>query len=350
MKKRLIVLGLVLIAVGGFVLYRAQAPKEVVSGTLRLYGNIDVRLVNLAFEVQGRIAEIAVSEGAAAETGQPLARLDMRRLILARDVARAQVDAQRAELDKLIAGARVEEVQKLRADLQAALAEAANAKRRAERSKELVGRKLTSPQDYDDARTSADAAEARAGAAQAALDLALAGTRAEDLASARARLAALEADLGQAQVNLDDAELTAPADAIVQNRILEPGDIASPDRPVLTLALTEPLWARVYLAEPQLGRVRHGQPASVLSDSFPGKRYRGWVGYIAPSAEFTPKTVQTTELRADLVYQARVFVCNPQGELRQGMPVTVEVDVDAKPLAAPGCGDAEESGAAGRTQ
>ncbi len=101
--------------------------------------------------------------------------------------------------------------------------------------------------------------------------------------------------------------------------------------------MTEPLWARVYLAETDLGRVQPGRRAKVFSDSFPGKAYAAWVGYIAPSAEFTPKTVQTAELRADLVYQARVFVCNSEGELRQGMPVTVSIALDADSVAAPGC-------------
>ncbi|MBK1722176.1 efflux RND transporter periplasmic adaptor subunit [Thiocystis violacea] len=337
MKKRLAVLVLALLTILGYLLYRNQTPEGATSGGLVLYGNVDVRLINLAFEVSGRVASMEVAEGAYVETGETLARLDVRRLTLARDVAEAQVEAQRSELDKLVAGARIEEIQKLKADLEAARTEAANARGHAKRSKELVGRKLTSLQDYDDARSQAEAAEARAGASQAALDLALAGTRPEDLAAAKAQLAALEADLRSAQVNLDDGVLRAPAEGVVQNRILEPGDMASPERPAFTLALTEPLWARVYLAESDLGRVRQGQLARVLSDSFPGQVYPGWIGYIAPSAEFTPKTVQTTELRADLVYQARVFVCNPRGELRQGMPVTVEIDLDAEPLGQPGC-------------
>ncbi|NEV61021.1 HlyD family efflux transporter periplasmic adaptor subunit [Thiorhodococcus minor] len=337
MKKRLALLGLVLIAAVAYVVYRSQPQQGANGSSLTLYGNIDVRLVNLAFEVEGRIAEMSVSEGASVSAGSPLARLDTRRLTLARDVAKAQVAAQRSELDKLVAGARAEEIRKLEADLEAARAEATNAKRRAQRAKELAGRKLASPQEYDDAQTSAEAAQAHAGAAQAALDLALSGARTEDIAAAKARLAALEGDLARAQVNLDDAVLVAPARAVAQSRILEPGDIASPARPVLTLALTEPLWARVYLAESDLGRVQQGQPAIVYTDSFPGQGYEGWVGYIAPSAEFTPKTVQTTELRADLVYQARVFVCNPRGELRQGMPVTVEIDLEAAPRASPGC-------------
>ena len=337
MKLRLAILGLVLVAALAYLFGLKRSADESHTERRRLYGHIDVRQVDLAFEVSGRIASMPVSEGASVARGETLARLDTRRPTLARAMAEAQVEAQRAELRKLLAGARPEEIAKLRADLEAAQTEALNARHHAERSKELAARKLISPQDYDDARSTAEAAEARAGAVQASLDLALAGTRAEDIDAARAHLLALEAESNAAAIDLEDTTLKSPADGIIQNRLLEPGDMASPQKPVLTLTLTEPLWARVYLAEPDLGRVAPGQPAAVFSDGFPGRAYHGWVGYIAPNSEFTPKTVQTTELRTDLVYQARVFVCNPRGELRQGMPVTVEIDLSAAPLAAPGC-------------
>jgi HlyD family secretion protein len=203
----------------------------------------------------------------------------------------------------------------------------------------MMKRKFETADNAELKTAHADAQAAVANARQAALDLGLAGSRVEDIAIARAQLAALEAELTASELNLEYATLKAPVRGIVQNRILEVGDIAGPERPVYTIALTEPVWARVYLAEPDLGRVRQGQPAQVLSDSFPGKSYAGWIGYIAPSAEFTPKQVQTTELRADLVYQARVYVCNPAGELRQGMPVTVEIDLTAAPLGQPVCAE-----------
>jgi HlyD family secretion protein len=337
-NKLIPILFLLALAIGGgSYLYWSKTRHDQELTRLTLYGNIDLRVVNLAFETSGRVSSMLVSEGARVAPGQLLAVLDDRQLALARDAARSRVEMQRAELAKLVAGSRREEIEKLRADLEAATTEASNAARRAERSRDLAGRKLTSPQEYDDARTAAEAAKAHAGAARAALDLALAGSRDEDIDAARSRLAALETDLALAGVQLGYSRLHAPAAAVVQNRILEPGDLAAPDRPVFTLALTSPLWARVYLAEPDLGRVRQGQPARLYSDSFPGKAYVGWIGYISPSAEFTPKTVQTTELRVDLVYQARVYVCDPQDELRLGMPVTVEVDLTAEPALDPGC-------------
>jgi HlyD family secretion protein len=97
------------------------------------------------------------------------------------------------------------------------------------------------------------------------------------------------------------------------------------------------MWVRVYVEEPDLGRIREGQPAEVLTDSFPGKRYAGWVGYISPTAEFTPKPVETRELRSQLVYQARIYVCNPESELRLGMPATVTLQPAAPVTGNPGC-------------
>ena len=112
---------------------------------------------------------------------------------------------------------------------------------------------------------------------------------------------------------------------MIQNRILEPGDMASPQRPVYSLALTDPIWVRTYVGETDLGKLRPGMSAQVSTDSYPGKTYRAWIGYISPTAEFTPKAVETTRVRTDLVYQVRVYVCNPQDELRLGMPATVTI-------------------------
>jgi HlyD family secretion protein len=107
--------------------------------------------------------------------------------------------------------------------------------------------------------------------------------------------------------------------------------MASPQRTVLTLALVEPLWVRAYVPEPDLGKLRLGAPAQVATDSYPGKRYPAWIGFISPTAEFTPKSVETEELRTNLVYQVRVFVCPPHDELRLGMPATVTVPLGAAP-------------------
>jgi HlyD family secretion protein len=137
-----------------------------------------------------------------------------------------------------------------------------------------------------------------------------------------------EAQLGLARRDLKNAFLYAPGAGIIQDRILEIGDMASPQKPVFTIALADPLWVRAYVPGPDLGKIRAGMKAEVATDSFPGKHYPGWVGFISPTAEFTPKPVETPELRTRLVYQVRIFVKNPQDELRLGMPATVRIRLD----------------------
>lgn len=175
--------------------------------------------------------------------------------------------------------------------------------------------------------------------AQKALDLLVAGSRKEDIAQAEAQVRASNAQLALLKVQLSDAELKSPVDGIVSSRLLEPGEMASQTRPVFSLAVADPKWVRAYVSEPQLGRIRPGMTAQVAIDSMPDSPFEGWVGFISPVAEFTPKTVQTEDLRTSLVYEVRVFAKDPQNILRLGMPATVRlqssVTSEADPKAAP---------------
>jgi len=111
--------------------------------------------------------------------------------------------------------------------------------------------------------------------------------------------------------------------------------MVTPQKPVFSLAVTDPKWVRAYVTEPDLGKVRSGMAASVMVDSFPSRRFEGWVGFVSPVAEFTPKAVQTEELRTSLVYEVRVFVKDPSDELRLGMPATVYLALDRQVRQAP---------------
>jgi HlyD family secretion protein len=152
------------------------------------------------------------------------------------------------------------------------------------------------------------------------------GPRQEDIEAAQQRIAALQANLDSLNIRLADMTLTAPATGIIQSRILEPGEIAGPQRPVLIMALNDPKWVRAYVSEQDLGRIELGQRAQVLSDSFPDEPVAGWVGFISPVAEFTPRAVQTEELRSKLVYRVRILVQDSENRLRLGMPVSVLID------------------------
>jgi HlyD family secretion protein len=307
--------------------------RKAPGGDLVLPGNVDIRQVQLAFYGSERIAAVLVREGDHVKKGQLLASLDKARLeaeVASRD---ALAQSQREMLRRLEAGSRPEEVRKAHADLQAAEADLRKAELTSARVFKLASEGAATPQDSDDARAALDSARARRDASKEADALVVLGPRAEDIASARSALQADEAQLALARKDLADADLLAPSDGVIENRILEPGDMASPQKPALTLALDDPVWVRAYVAETDLPRVHPGMKASVSTDGFPGKRYEGWVGYVSPTAEFTPKSVETEEVRTKLVYQVRVFVRNPQGELRLGMPAvaTLPLDQPAQP-------------------
>jgi HlyD family secretion protein len=312
--------------------------REPAAQDLVLYGNVDLRQVALAFDNSERIAEVLVQEGDPVRRSQVLARLDTRRLEPRVAQAEARVAAQYQVVARLRNGTRPEEIAQARANVQSARADAANARRQFERITSLFegsrGRAV-SQEDFDNAKAALDVAEARLAVNQKALALAVAGPRQEEIAEAEARLRADEAQLALLQRELADAQLVAPVDAVVRTRLMEPGEMASPQRPVFSLAITDPKWVRAYASELELGKVRPGMAAFVAVDSFPGQRFEGWVGFVSPVAEFTPKAVQTEELRTSLVYEVRVFVKDPTDVLRLGMPATVHLPLDQRPLPVP---------------
>ena len=332
MKKKLIPIIVAAVAVlAGIGWFRHN--RALPSNELTLHGNVGIRQVELAFNASGRIAQIQVQEGDRVKAGQLLASLDTERLRLSRQQAEAQTAVQRQVVARYLAGSRPEEIRQARALRDAARVAVADADAYYRRQVDLVARHFISQQQADSARFARDKARDQLKAAEESLRLAELGPRKEDVAAAQATLAANEAVLAGIQHDLQEGELHAPSDGVIENRILEPGDMASPQKPVFTLALTDPVWLRTWLPEPQLGRVPVGARTWVQTDSHPDKRYRAWVGYVSPSAEFTPKSVETAEVRSSLVYQARVFVCEGQAELRQGMPATVTIPLDQAPPA-----------------
>jgi len=327
-RRRAIILILILVAVIAGLRWWLTGEHQAPENLLTLYGNVDIREVDLAFNGNERIATMMAVEGEQVEAGQQLAQLDTQRLQAAVARAEAQVLAQQQLLHILETGSRPQEIKKAQADADAAQAEAQNADANYRRVLELQQKNLASTQQRDDAKTAATAYHSRAKAMQELLKLVIEGPRQENIAAARATLQAHQAELVIAQRNLADASLAAPSNGVIQNRMLEPGDMASPQKPVYSLALTDPVWVRAYVEAPDLGKINPGMLANINTDSYPDKFYRGWVGYISPTAEFTPKSVETTGVRTDLVYQVRIYACNPNNELRLGMPATVSIALD----------------------
>jgi HlyD family secretion protein len=322
-RSALILVLLGLAAAAGAAWWFTHRPPPATE--LVLYGNVDLRQAALAFNGNERIAEVLVQEGDHVHKGQLLARLDTARLEPQVAQMEAQAAAQRAVVERLHNGSRPEEIAQARANLDQAKADAVNARKQYERKKALIATNAASQQDVDAARAASEMADARVISNQKTLDLAVLGPRKEDIDQAEAQLRANEAQLAYLRRQLADAELFAPTDGIVRSRLMEPGEMASPQRPVFSLAITDPKWVRAYVTEPDLGKVHPSMRAQVSVDGFPGRRFEGWVGFISPVAEFTPKTVETAELRTSLVYEIRVFVTDPSDDLRLGMPATVHL-------------------------
>jgi len=316
----LVLLALVIAAVAtrGFGLIpRAQGP-------LTLYGNVDIREVDLGFRVGGRIKAMPVDEGARVKAGALLAELDRASIDSAVARAEAQVAQARAELLKLEHGSRPEELAQAQARLASAQAAAADAERDYARREPLVAPGAISRDIWDQTVAARDHARAQLAEAQAALRLVRTGPRAEDIQAARAALQAAEAARASMDTDLGDTRLLASLDGTILTRAREPGAIVQPGETVFTLAIDKPLRVRAYVAESDMSRVAPGMKVTVSADGNP-RTYHGTIGYIAPRAEFTPKTVETSDLRTDLVYRLRIIVDDPDGNLRQGQPVTVRI-------------------------
>ncbi|NII53975.1 HlyD family efflux transporter periplasmic adaptor subunit [Luteibacter sp. SG786] len=323
---------LILIAgVGVWWLLRPRGDSPIV-----LHGNVDIRQISLAFKVSERIGEMRVEEGDHVARGQVLATLESTSLNLRLAQAQAQVAVQNEVLRRLQAGNRPQEIAQADANMRAAQADARVARQTLERLRAIsqgTGGRAVSREELDQAAANAKAADARVDAVRKAHELSVAGAREEDIAQARAQRDAAQAESALAKQALEDAQLKAPIDAVVRSRMLEPGDMASPQRPVYALAVIHPKWVRAYVSEANLSRIKPGQAARITTDSAPDRPIDGRVGYIASVAEFTPKNVETEDLRTSLVYEVRVNVDDPDDRLRLGMPATVVLPgtVAAKP-------------------
>ncbi len=272
MKKKLIILVVLLLAAGGgYIIYSQQ--KDAQNGPiLTVYGNIDIRDVTLSFRVSGRVEQVLFEEGDQVKKGDVVAVLDK--------------------------GPFEDELALRQAELTQAMATLNNAESIYERRAELVKTGAVSQTAYDEALAARDEVRARVETAMARVNL--------------------------AQTRLEDTEIHAPNNGTILTRVREEGAIVAEGAPVYTLALSNPVWVRTYVDEPSLGHVFPGQKATVQTDT--GDTYRGQIGFISPQAEFTPKNVETTQLRTDLVYRLRVIVDSPDNGLRQGMPVTVSIN------------------------
>lgn len=267
MNKTVLVI-VVLSCLGGLYWYNMPQTEQ----PLMLYGNIDIRQVNTAFRVSGRLAKMNFEEGDTVHKGDVLAELDTEPFENTQNQAVAKVKQAQAAYE--------------------------NYKRINKRKQTLCKTKTASQQDCDNAQANEEIAYADLQYAKAGLDI--------------------------ANTAYNDASLNAPADGIILTRIAEPGTLLSAGVPVYTVSLNQKMWVRAYIKETELGKIQLGTPVKISTDST-AKIYNGHVGFIASTAEFTPKSIETASLRTDLVYRLRIIIDNADNDLKQGMPVTIRL-------------------------
>lgn len=332
-RTRLILLAAVFaIAIAGYLTrgFGLIAAGDDAPG-LEMYGNVDVREVEMAFRVPGRIADVLVDEGDRVAPGDLLAVIDAAPVEDRVRQAEADIAVAEANLARLVNGSRSQDVAAARARVDAANVRLADARADAARREPLSQNGAISRSQWEDTQSAVRAAEAQLREAEAALSLQRDGARPEDIAAARAQLARAEAARASIGTDLGDTRLAAASDGLVLTRAVEPGSLVQPGETVLTIAIDRPLRVRAYIAEPDLSRIAPGMAVEVRADGNP-RVYAGRIASISPRAEFTPRTVETEDLRTDLVYRLRIIVDEADDGLRQGQPVSVRVP-QARPAA-----------------
>jgi HlyD family secretion protein len=290
-----------------------------------LFGNVDIREVNLAFRTGGRVSDIKVDEGSQVHAGDLIASLDPEPLQDAVANAEAAVATAGAHAAMLHQGYRSEDVEQARARLEAARAALKEAEEQLVRQQAMVPSGAAPQRTLDSALSQRDQAAAQVRLAEQNLREQSRGYRKEEIAEADGQLRQAQASLETAKLNLRDAQLTAPSDGVILTRAVEKGSMVAAGTPGFSLTLTSPVWARAYVDETMLGRFNSGTQVTLTTDLHPDKPYHGVVGFVSPTSEFTPKNVETADLRTSLVYRLRIVVTDPDVHLRQGMPVTVRL-------------------------
>jgi len=354
----------------GLVLHYRQQPKE-----LRFPGTVEIQEVRLSSRVGGRVTKVLVNESQLVEPGQVIVELEMPELDAQRGqlvaqkeaaqavlerlqngprpeeiaAAKGSLDAAAARLARMREGYRPEEIEQARDDLRALEADSQNAQRELERERLLQGRGASSASALDAAVARAGRLQSQVESARAKLkmyesgyrreevaetaadqarlkadyDLLLAGTRKEEMEEQRAKVADLAAKIDEIDVKRKERVVTAPERAVVEVLMVRPGDIAAANQAVALVLRADDLWVKAYISEIDLGRIQLGQKVEVTCDTFKGERFEGEVTYIASSAEFTPRNVQTIDERRHQVFGFKVRARDPRCVFKSGMAADV---------------------------
>ncbi|WP_152018329.1 HlyD family efflux transporter periplasmic adaptor subunit [Aliarcobacter butzleri] len=323
MKKKLtIALIILLISFISYKIYSNIFLKN--ENNLTFYGNIDTRTVNVGFRFLGKIENITKDEGEIVKKDEVLVKLDTASLEKSLEELNEKIFASKLELSKLQTGYRQEEILEAKAAMEEAIENLNKTKDTYNRQANLFKTKSTSEENFTISQLNYKQALATLDKAKALYELRKNGYRNEDIKIQESNLKSLEIQAEKLKIDLNDSVIKAPVDGVILTRFKEIGAITNAGESILEIAKTDEFWVRAYIDEKNLGNIRPGLKMSIQTDSR-SENYEGVIGFISPVAEFTPKNIETQELRADLVYSFRVIVKNPDDKIRQGMPVTLKI-------------------------
>jgi len=274
--KKFIIISLILIvaaAVAAVFIWEERNEKEKV---IKVSGNIEGDDVRMSFRVQGQIEELLTDEGRVVKKDDIVARL------------------------------KKDELSKVQAEAEAAL-------KLAEYQYKL---------DYDDYIRAENLLKAGAISAQAR------DSAKTKMDTDSANIKQLQASLELANTKLGWTDLASPLDGYVLVKSALAGEVVQPGTPVFTAVDLDNIWVTAYINETDLGKVKLGQKAYIQTDSYKGKKYNGWVSFISPQTEFTPKYIQTSEERVKYVYRIKVRVDNSSLDLKPGMPADAYIMIN----------------------
>lgn len=323
MKKKLtIALFILLISFISYKIYSNIFLKN--ENNLTFYGNIDTRTVNVGFRFLGKIENITKDEGEIVKKDEVLVKLDTASLEKSLEELNEKIFASKLELSKLQTGYRQEEILEAKAAMEEAIENLNKTKDTYNRQANLFKTKSTSEENFTISQLNYKQALATLDKAKALYELRKNGYRDEDIKIQESNLKSLEIQAEKIKIDLNDSVIKAPVDGVILTRFKEIGAITNAGESILEIAKTDEFWVRAYIDEKNLGNIKPGLKMSIQTDSR-SENYEGVIGFISPVAEFTPKNIETQELRADLVYSFRVIVKNPDDKIRQGMPVTLKI-------------------------
>ena len=291
-----------------------------------LNGRIEAVMVDLGPRVAGRVTEVLVREGDRVKAGDVLVRVDLAEAEAAVTRERAGVRAAEERAQDLRSGSRRPEIGLAEAEVADRRAAVALAAKEAERQSTLAAEGIVAARDRDVARTELERARAALKVSEERLALSRQGFRPGQTAAARAEVDRAAAVLQQSQVVASEREVRAPADGVIVHRLAEPGQLVGAGQPAITMAFADRLYVRTFIPETRLGKVKAGAAAKVTVDAFPGREFLAHITEISPEAEFTPKAVETSTERVNLVYAAKADLDRGWSEpLVPGQPAEVTV-------------------------